>query len=202
LIDSQQSSDFFERGFRDLAHMVILRGHSLQKTIELATGAWARGVRLVEVPVQNETAWSALEQLRSVVPDHCHIGAGTVLSESDALRAMRAGAQFTVAPGWSARVAETSLTHGLPHLPGVATASEIMQARAGGLRWMKAFPFSAFGPQWLTAMLGPFPDVSFVAVGGVAAADLEEIQRAGGRAVGLGRSFETDAKPASVEGEQ
>jgi 2-dehydro-3-deoxyphosphogluconate aldolase/(4S)-4-hydroxy-2-oxoglutarate aldolase len=50
----------------------------------------------------------------------------------------------------------------------VATASEVMQAQAGGHHFVKFFPATAAGGiPMLKALAGPFPDVAFCPTGGI-----------------------------------
>jgi 2-dehydro-3-deoxyphosphogluconate aldolase/(4S)-4-hydroxy-2-oxoglutarate aldolase len=56
---------------------------------------------------------------------------------------------------------------GLPHLPGVATPTEVQRAPAAGFGWLKAFPAAQLGAGWITAMHGPFPEARCVATGGI-----------------------------------
>src|SRR5206468_458092 len=72
--------------------------------------------------------------------------AGTVLTPAAAGAAAEAGAAFTVAPGLDLDVLSASLRAGLPHVPGVATPSEVHLAVRAGCRWLKAFPAASLGP--------------------------------------------------------
>jgi 2-dehydro-3-deoxyphosphogluconate aldolase/(4S)-4-hydroxy-2-oxoglutarate aldolase len=57
---------------------------------------------------------------------------------------------------------------GLPLLPGVATASEVMTASADGHGFLKFFPATAAGGiPMLQALGGPFPDIAFCPTGGI-----------------------------------
>jgi 2-keto-3-deoxy-6-phosphogluconate aldolase len=85
---------------------------------------------------------------------------------------------------------------GLPLIPGVASATDIQTARRSGHRWMKAFPASVLGPDWIRAQRGPFPDVSFVATGGIDADNAAEFLDAGARVVALGASL---ARPDVID---
>ena len=99
------------------------------------------------------------------------VGAGTVRSDADARAALAAGARFAVSPGFSARVAAACRDIGLALLPGVATASEVMQAADEGFRFLKFFPASAAGgTAMLKAWSTVFADVSFCPTGGITAA--------------------------------
>jgi 2-dehydro-3-deoxyphosphogluconate aldolase/(4S)-4-hydroxy-2-oxoglutarate aldolase len=95
-------------------------------------------------------------------------------------------------------VLAASLAAGLPHLPGVGTATEVQQAYRAGCRWLKAFPAAALGPAWLSALHGPFPDVRFVATGGLTVADAPTFLAAGARVVALGAALADPAQRAQL----
>ena len=96
------------------------------------------------------------------------VGAGTVRSAAEARSALAAGSQFAVSPGYTGEVGKACFDLGLPLLPGVATASEVMQASAAGYPLLKFFPaVQAGGVAMLKAMAGPFPDVVFCPTGGI-----------------------------------
>ena len=82
-----------------------------------------------------------------------------------------------------------SVSAGMAHLPGVATASEVQKAAALGLRWLKAFPAAQLTPAWFTAMLAPFPDVCFVATGGIDAYNAGGFIAAGAKIVAVGSAL-------------
>jgi len=76
----------------------------------------------------------------------------------------------------------------------VATASEVQSAQKFGLTWLKAFPASVLGADWLRAMSGPFPHVRFVATGGIAANNAAEFLDAGARVVAVGSALSDAAQ--------
>jgi 2-dehydro-3-deoxyphosphogluconate aldolase / (4S)-4-hydroxy-2-oxoglutarate aldolase len=78
------------------------------------------------------------------------------------------------------------------------TCPQILRATALGLTWLKAFPASLLGPEWIRAMKGPFPDVQFVATGGMKAATAATYLSAGVSVVGLSSDFSSDAGAAAV----
>jgi Entner-Doudoroff aldolase len=105
--------------------------------------------------------------------------------------ALQLGAVFTVSPGFDEEVAAYSLENGLPHLPGVATATEIQAALRQGFGWLKAFPAAELGPAWFRAMCGPFPRVRFVATGGITPDSFQTYLDAGAAAVSFGSAVES-----------
>ncbi|MFH8572958.1 bifunctional 4-hydroxy-2-oxoglutarate aldolase/2-dehydro-3-deoxy-phosphogluconate aldolase [Streptomyces sp. NPDC017993] len=187
----------FQEAFDALPLMAILRGLGPQPTVEVSRRAWDVGIRLVEVPVQSDAAVAALAAAVAAGEERgAVVGAGTVTTLARVEQAVAAGARFTVAPGFSREIAEASLAAGLPHLPGVATATEIQQAQALGLTWLKAFPASDLGAEWITSMAGPFPTARFVATGGMVLQNTLEFLDAGAAAVSLGSAL---ADPAQFE---
>ena len=170
--------------------MAILRGLPPAETVALANRIWDAGIRLVEVPIGSPEAVPALRAaVRAGAERGMRVGAGTVLTPAQVRVSAEAGAEYTVAPGLDLTVLSASLAAGLPHLPGVATATEVQHAYNAGCRWMKAFPAGALGTGWLRAVHGPFPDVAFVATGGLRAADVAEFLDAGARVVALGAAL-------------
>ena len=98
------------------------------------------------------------------------VGAGTIRSVADAQAARDAGCRFGVSPGYTSEIGHYCRNVSLPLLPGVATASEVMQAQADGHSFLKFFPAAAAGGlQMLKAWAGPFPDAVFCPTGGVTA---------------------------------
>lgn len=98
-------------------------------------------------------------------------GAGTVLTPAQVDVAHAAGAQFVVSPGLSVDVVERCRQVGMPVMPGVSTATEVMQALALGLETVKLFPAEASGGVAAIATLASaFPGLRFVPTGGITAA--------------------------------
>lgn len=148
--------------------MVILRGLPAAEAVAAARRAWDAGVRLVEVPLGPAGESDVLAAVVAAGAEQGHqVGAGTVITTGRVHAAAAAGAAYTVAPGLDPDVLAASLAAGLPHLPGAATATEVQRAWAAGCRWVKVFPASTLGPGWVRAMAGPFPDMGYVATGGV-----------------------------------
>ncbi|MER6528594.1 bifunctional 4-hydroxy-2-oxoglutarate aldolase/2-dehydro-3-deoxy-phosphogluconate aldolase [Streptomyces sp. NPDC001508] len=179
------TNEWFDEAFAGQTLMGILRGFDPEETVRLAEVAWQLGVRCVEVPIQNEQALAALRATIAASGGR-PVGAGTVTTPERLRLAAEAGAAFTVAPGLDPLVLAASSDAGLPHLPGVATASEVQTAEQLGLRWVKAFPASVLGTGWFGAMRGPFPQMRFVATGGMTASSVEPYLAAGASIVALG----------------
>ncbi len=147
---------------------VIVLEH-VEHAVPLARALVQGGVRVLEVTLRTKAALACIEAIAREVPDAI-VGAGTLRSADDVHAAKKAGCQFGVSPGYTSEIAQTCRAVGLPLLPGVATASEVMQANAEGFSFLKFFPATAAGGiPMLKALSGPFPDVVFCPTGGITA---------------------------------
>jgi len=137
--------------------------------VPLARALVAGGVRVLEVTLRTPVALACIEAIARAVPEAI-VGAGTLRSAADARAALDAGSAFGVSPGYTAVLGAACRDIGLPLLPGVATASEVMAAMADGIHFLKFFPATAAGGlPMLKALAGPFADVVFCPTGGITA---------------------------------
>ncbi|MBS0393689.1 MAG: bifunctional 4-hydroxy-2-oxoglutarate aldolase/2-dehydro-3-deoxy-phosphogluconate aldolase [Proteobacteria bacterium] len=135
--------------------------------VPLARTLVAAGLPVLEVTLRSGAALAAIAAMRAAVPEAL-VGAGTVLDARQLHDAVAAGSQFLVSPGFSATLCTAAQGAGVPLLPGVATPSEVMAARAAGLDTLKFFPAAqAGGVPMLRALAAPFPDVRFCPTGGI-----------------------------------
>ena len=135
--------------------------------VDLARALVAGGLSALEVTLRTPAAPAAIAAIAKHVPEAA-IGAGTLRLPGDAALARDAGATFAVSPGYTRDLAQACAAADLPLLPGVSTASELMQAYADGYRFCKFFPaVAAGGVPMLKALAGPFPDVRFCPTGGI-----------------------------------
>lgn len=139
----------------------------LQDAVPLAQALVAGGVRVLEVTLRTPVALAAMEAMARAVPEAI-VGAGTLRTVADVVAAKNAGCQFGVSPGYTDAIGAACQAQDLPLLPGVSTASEVMQANAAGYGFLKLFPATAVGGvNLLKALAGPFPDVAFCPTGGI-----------------------------------
>ncbi|PWV47318.1 MULTISPECIES: bifunctional 4-hydroxy-2-oxoglutarate aldolase/2-dehydro-3-deoxy-phosphogluconate aldolase [Nocardiopsis] len=176
--------------FADHSVLAILRGMPVRTTVELAERAWDLGVTAIEVPARDARGLEALHATVRAGAERGHpVGAGTVITPDQVRAVSEAGAAFTVAPGFDAEVMGLSEAAGMPHLPGVATPTDIQKVLRAGGHWVKAFPATSLGTDWFRAMAGPFPDVRIVATGGMDARNARQYLDAGARMVAVGSAL-------------
>ena len=138
----------------------------VEDAVPLARALVEGGLSTLEVTLRTDVALDAISAIARDVPDAA-TGAGTVLTPVDLRCAREAGAQFAVSPGLTDELAAAK---GLPLLPGVATASEIMRGLEHGFRHFKFFPAeSSGGMAALKSFAGPFAGIRFCPTGGITA---------------------------------
>ena len=124
------------------------------------------GIRHIEVTLRTPAALDALRAMAMV--DGVTVGAGTVLTTDQADAATAAGASFLVSPGWNPALGEHMRRNELSWIPGVATPSEAMAARAAGFSRLKLFPITLLGgTAFVDALAAVLPDVAFAPSGGI-----------------------------------
>lgn len=127
----------------------------------------AGGLPVVEITLRTTDALDGLAAAVDEVPAAL-VGAGTVTTADVASAAIDAGARFLVSPGYDDGVVEVGRANDVPVLPGVATATELMRARAAGVDVVKLFPAALLGGVAAVASLASvFPGVGFVPTGGI-----------------------------------
>ena len=125
------------------------------------------GMNVLEITLRTEHALEAVTRIKAATPDLC-VGTGTNNSIFDFDRSMDAGADFLVSPGATNEMLTYAAEKQLPLLPGVATASEALQAMAAGFTFMKLFPAEAVGGiKLLKSLAGPLADARFCPTGGI-----------------------------------
>jgi 2-dehydro-3-deoxyphosphogluconate aldolase/(4S)-4-hydroxy-2-oxoglutarate aldolase len=132
----------------------------------LGAALQAGGLPLAEVTLRTAAALESL-RIMSSNPDIV-AGAGTVITAAQVDSAVAAGARFIVSPGFSESVVERAREHAVPVIPGIATATELIQAVALGIDLVKFFPAIPLGGiPAIQALSSAFPGVRFVPTGGV-----------------------------------
>ena len=139
----------------------------LEQAVPMARALVAGGVRVLEVTLRTPAALACIAAIAREVPEAI-LGAGTLRTVADVRSARDAGCQFGVSPGYTLAIGAACREAGLPLLPGVASAGEVMAANVDGLSFLKFFPATAAGGvPMLKALAGPFPDVVFCPTGGI-----------------------------------
>ena len=132
----------------------------------IAEALVAGGLFALEVTLRTAAALEVITEMAKV--KGAVVGAGTVLNEADLRASLDAGAQFIVSPGFTEPLGKAAIASGIPFLPGIANAGDIMRGLDLGLTHFKFFPAEASGGiKALKAITGPFGQCKFCPTGGI-----------------------------------
>ena len=125
------------------------------------------GLPCAEITFRTAAAEEAIGRIAASLPDIL-LGAGTVRTIDQVERALGAGAEFVVTPGFNPAVVDHCIARGVPVVPGMCTPTELEMALAHGITTVKFFPAEASGGAgYLRAIRAPYADVRFVPTGGI-----------------------------------
>ena len=177
----------------------VLVIHDAAQARGLAEALVAGGLKVLEVTMRTPAALDAIRAMKEV--PGAIVGAGTVVSIDQFEEVRAAGAEFIVSPGLSTKLGEHIVATGLPFLPGVATAGDIMRGLDLGLDHFKFFPAeTSGGVKALKALAAPFYQCRFCPTGGITEASapewlaLDPVLCVGGSWVAEGTLSEIEAK--------
>lgn len=141
--------------------------------VPLAEALVAGGLRVLEVTLRTPAALPAIRAMKQV--EGAIVGAGTVTNPRELDAALEAGSEFIVSPGLTEPLGRAAIASGVPFLPGIANAGDIMRGLDLGLDRFKFFPaMAAGGLPALKALAAPFGNVRFCPTGGISLANAPE----------------------------
>jgi 2-dehydro-3-deoxyphosphogluconate aldolase/(4S)-4-hydroxy-2-oxoglutarate aldolase len=163
-----------------------LRVHSSEDALFAAEAVTHSGIPILEVTMTVPGALEVISELAKRTPNIL-VGAGTVLDLGWARRCLDAGAMFLTSPALDTAMVEFGTAQNVAVIPGALTPTEVVAAARAGADFIKIFPCGQVGgPTYIRALKSPFPDVRFIAAGGVNQLTAAEYICAGAAAVGIG----------------
>ena len=132
----------------------------------IAEALVAGGLPVLEVTLRTEAALDVIAEMKKVLG--AIVGAGTVVDIAGLESAIAAGAEFIVSPGLTDNLGKAAIAKGVPFLPGITNAGDIMRGLDLGLSHFKFFPAEANGGlPALKSLIGPFGQCKFCPTGGI-----------------------------------
>lgn len=132
----------------------------------IARALVAGGLTVLEVTLRTPAALDAIAEMSKV--EGAVVGAGTILNADQLYQSVAAGAEFIVSPGLTEPLGRAAIASGIPFLPGIATAADLMRGLDLGLSHFKFFPAETSGGiAALKALAGPFGQARFCPTGGI-----------------------------------
>jgi len=162
-----------EKIMRTAPVIPVLVIDDLAHAAPIARALVAGGLRVLEVTLRTACALDAIREMRKV--EGAIVGAGTVTNLDELDAAIAAGSEFIVSPGLTERLGKAAVASGVPFLPGIASAGDIMRGLDLGLTHFKFFPAMASGGlPALKALAAPFYQCRFCPTGGITEATASE----------------------------
>jgi len=118
-----------------------------------------------------------------------YIGAGTVLTEKQVELTKSAGGKFIISPDTNADIIKKTVELGLVSMPGALTPSEITAANRAGADFVKLFPITSLGIDYVKAVRAPLSHVKLIAVGGIHDGNMKDYLKAGVCGFGIGSNI-------------
>lgn len=175
--------------------IAILRNIPKEKLIDTAYALYNGGIRLVEVTfdatgkTSNEATAEYIKILADEFKNKMHIGAGTVLTKKQVMLTSEAGGSFIISPNTDKSVIKLSAKKGLVSIPGALTPTEITDAKKYGADFVKLFPITNLGVDYVKAVSAPLSHIKFLAVGGINLNNMASYLDAGICGFGLGSNI-------------
>lgn len=175
--------------------VVIVRGVAKEKLIPLAEAMYAGGIRLLEITysanksVSDEDTAESIRALSEHFGDRMYIGAGTVLTESQVELTQKAGGKFIISPDVNEKVIKKTSELGLVSMPGALTPTEITTAHRAGADFVKLFPITSLGIDYVKAVRAPLSHIKLIAVGGIHDGNMKDYLKAGVCGFGIGSNI-------------
>ena len=151
-----------QKRFFSIGIIPVIAIDDAEKAVPLARALVKGGLPAAEVTFRTAAAEEAIRRIVAEVPDML-VGAGTVLTKEQADRAIAAGSQFIVSPGFNPEITRYVLDKGVVMMPGTATPGEMEQAMSMGLDVVKFFPAEQNGGvAKLKALAGPYTNLRWM----------------------------------------
>ena len=166
--------------------VVILRSVPPERVAPVVEALLDGGVTALEVTLNSDDALGQIRMAVEAAKGRALVGAGTVLDDSSAAAAILAGANFLVAPNLNEAVIRTAHRYGRLAIPGAMTPTEIVAAAEAGADIIKVFPAGSLGARYFKEIRGPLREYTFMATGGISAANAAEFLKAGANLLGVG----------------
>lgn len=148
--------------------------NDVKDALPLAKALVEGGLPCAEVTFRTAAAEESIRTMKENYPEML-LGAGTVLTTEQVDRAVNAGAEFIVSPGFDPEIVDYCISKNIPVLPGCITPSEVAQAVKRGLTRIKFFPAEqAGGLPMIKAMCAAYTNIKVMPTGGISAKNLGE----------------------------
>jgi 2-dehydro-3-deoxyphosphogluconate aldolase/(4S)-4-hydroxy-2-oxoglutarate aldolase len=181
--------------------IAVIRADSKKEALDVTHAVVKGGITGLELTFTIPQAETLVREVKDKYAkyENVVVGAGSVLDSITARIAIMAGAEYIVSPYFDQKTAECCHLYQVPYLPGCMTITEISTALKAGIDMIKLFPGSVFGPEFVSAIKAPMPQVNVMPTGGVNLDNMEQWFAHGCSAVGVGGNLLAPAKTGDFD---
>lgn len=153
---------------------VIKLNNPERDAANLAKALVEGGLPVAEVTFRAAGADKAIKLMKQACPEII-AGAGTVMTTEQVDKAIAAGAEFIVTPGFDPEIVKYCVDKNIAIFPGCTTPTDYHAAYKFGLEVLKFFPAEQSGGlSKIKAMSAPFPMFKVMPTGGISLKNLKE----------------------------
>lgn len=171
--------------------IAIIRGVDALVAPLIAKVLIEEGITWIEVSLSNEKL--GLKCIRkisnSISEDKINLGVGTVINNNQVDESIKAGAKYIITPGWDRELVKYIKKKNIMVIPGVFSPSDVMQAKGEGIDICKLYPSDVLSLSYIKSLMGPFPDMKFIAVGGVEKSNINDYLKNKFYGLGIGSNL-------------
>ncbi len=169
--------------------IAVVRAQRADQVLPSSEALISGGVMAIEITMTTPNAIAAIREAHEKVGERALVGVGTVLDAATCRAAIEAGAEFVVTPVCRPECVGIAHAAGRPIMLGAYTPTEAQTAHEAGSDFVKLFPASMLGPDYVKALRAPLPHLRLVPTGGVEVENVADFLKAGCAALGIGSSL-------------
>lgn len=175
--------------------IAIVRNVKREQLIPLAQAMYDGGIKLLEITydskgkITDEETARNIELLANKFDGKMYIGAGTVLNLKQVELTHNAGGRFIISPDTCVEVIHKTRDLNMVSIPGALTPTEMQLAHRSGADFVKIFPITGLGINYLKAIKAPLGHIKFLAVGGIDENNISDYLKAGACGFGIGSNI-------------
>lgn len=162
--------------------IIVIRNNDEKMANKIIKECINQGLTNIEITMTMPFALNLIKKYQQ----NCNIGVGSVKDPMSAALAINHGAKYLVGPNFNLEIAKLCNLHNIDYIPGIMTVTEINRALEYGVKICKLFPANSFDPNFIKAVNGPYPNVKFIATGGINMTNMKNWLEHGALAVGIG----------------
>lgn len=179
--------------------VAIFRGLDMEALLPKVELLLQYNLPLMEITLNSPSAVEMISSLKERYGNDIHLGAGTVTKAEEVEQVKDAGATYIISPNMDKDVIQKTKALDMISIPGVMTPTEMQQATEYGADMLKVFPAMNMGMDYIKNVKGPFPEMSFMATGGVNDKNVRQFIESGYDAVGIGSSLTANKDEADLK---